>query len=63
MEQSTREFCEFTEENGVKHTPKHPRSNGIVDSFVQTFEQSFKVEGSNSVKQRLDGFCQLQNTK
>ncbi|XP_051784745.1 uncharacterized protein K02A2.6-like [Erpetoichthys calabaricus] len=54
------EFSTFLKSNGVKHirsAPYHPATNGLAESFVQTFKHSLKSSrGTALVQQRLDTF-------
>ncbi|KAI4899548.1 hypothetical protein NFI96_026864 [Prochilodus magdalenae] len=54
------EFARFLKANGVKHmdsAPFHPATNGLAESFVQTFKHSLKSSrGSTPLQERLDAF-------
>jgi hypothetical protein len=57
---SSREFAHFMAMNGIRHTtsaPWHPRTNGLVERFVQTFKQAMKSA------QRDEGFFQKKLSK
>ncbi|XP_022791984.1 uncharacterized protein K02A2.6-like [Stylophora pistillata] len=56
---TSKEFPEFMKQNGIKHilvSPYHPRSNGLVKRFVETFKKYFKTVGSDSVSRNLARF-------
>ena len=60
----SKEFQRFMKENGVKHMPYHPSSNGLAERFVQTLKKALRrtKDIRRTLQHRLAGFLLAYRT-